>query len=588
MKKCPVCGVMMGDNVARCSMCKYDFQKASLGDAEQAIAEAANNLKAKEAENAARVAEKRTEEEKHLLETKQRIERDIATLSEQYDREKGKLEAEFQEMQKVAISEKERIDKELGEAQNELEETRRYALKAKQDADEEAQTKRASAQKDYDEMIDLAKKEQQRIIAEAQQETENWAVQVEQELAEAMKKRDEMLAEAKDLQDFVDNADQVKADKDKEVNDYLLAKDKEMQDFVSEKDTELNSYLASIEQLKADKQKEIEDADAELIRIQQFYESEKTRLEEEAKKISMEQANEALRLKEEADAERRAINEEKEAIIADIEQRRADAQVELDQLVEQAKNVIAEAEEATKTRDAMNKSIEEAKAIEAKRDEMEKQIAEYEASMEEALSQRDSILKEWDDKIVSVKDDYEKAEKTIAEAKVMEEQAEAIGQEIIFNAEKQAVALKTLALNESEKGQMSKLLEEKEQQIEEMTKERDELLKEIESMKASIEDLKTKVGSGAIGGSAVIQDGPKDYSVEVVSHNESGEVDYEAISVTLAKKSRDGWKLVSVINDEGGKLQSSLGNNEAASLSTGVYSSKEDRVVLIFERARKA
>ena len=29
MKKCPVCGVMMGDNVARCSMCKYDFQKAA-------------------------------------------------------------------------------------------------------------------------------------------------------------------------------------------------------------------------------------------------------------------------------------------------------------------------------------------------------------------------------------------------------------------------------------------------------------------------------------------------------------------------------------------------------------------------------
>ena len=63
MKKCPVCGVMMGDNVARCSMCKYDFQKASLGEADKAMAEAANNLAAKEAENAARVAEKRTAEE---------------------------------------------------------------------------------------------------------------------------------------------------------------------------------------------------------------------------------------------------------------------------------------------------------------------------------------------------------------------------------------------------------------------------------------------------------------------------------------------------------------------------------------------
>ena len=40
MKKCPVCGVMMGDNVARCSMCKYDFQKASGGDTDAALKEA--------------------------------------------------------------------------------------------------------------------------------------------------------------------------------------------------------------------------------------------------------------------------------------------------------------------------------------------------------------------------------------------------------------------------------------------------------------------------------------------------------------------------------------------------------------------
>jgi len=49
--------------------------------------------------------------------------------------------------------------------------------------------------------------------------------------------------------------------------------------------------------------------------------------------------------------------------------------------------------------------------------------------------------------------------------------------------------------------------------------------------------------------------------------------------------SADGWKLSSVINDEGGKLQASLGSNESnGSLSMGAFNSKEDRVILIFER----
>lgn len=47
MKKCPVCGVMMGDNVARCSMCKYDFQKASSGEVDQAVKEAQSTLSKK-------------------------------------------------------------------------------------------------------------------------------------------------------------------------------------------------------------------------------------------------------------------------------------------------------------------------------------------------------------------------------------------------------------------------------------------------------------------------------------------------------------------------------------------------------------
>ena len=48
MKRCPVCGVMMGDNVARCSMCKYDFQKASQGDVNAAAEDAKKVLEQKE------------------------------------------------------------------------------------------------------------------------------------------------------------------------------------------------------------------------------------------------------------------------------------------------------------------------------------------------------------------------------------------------------------------------------------------------------------------------------------------------------------------------------------------------------------
>ena len=44
----------------------------------------------------------------------------------------------------------------------------------------------------------------------------------------------------------------------------------------------------------------------------------------------MEQANEALKLKDAADAERKAIEDEREKIIAEIEQRQAEAQTELD------------------------------------------------------------------------------------------------------------------------------------------------------------------------------------------------------------------------------------------------------------------
>ena len=90
MKRCPVCGVMMGDNVARCSMCKYDFQKASQGNNEEAAAEAKKILVQKEQENIARAEAKRSEEEKRILEA---LEKSVDTIRDEVIEARDKRDA---------------------------------------------------------------------------------------------------------------------------------------------------------------------------------------------------------------------------------------------------------------------------------------------------------------------------------------------------------------------------------------------------------------------------------------------------------------------------------------------------------------
>jgi hypothetical protein len=76
-----------------------------------------------------------------------------------------------------------------------------------------------------------------------------------------------------------------------------------------------------------------------------------------------------------------------------------------------------------------------------------------------------------------------------------------------------------------------------------------------------------------------------EYAVENIQHKLSGEVDVAGIEEALSRRSADGWRLHSVINDEGGKLQASLTGSEKTSLSGGPLI-KEDRVVLIFVRSK--
>ena len=94
-------------------------------------------------------------------------------------------------------------------------------------------------------------------------------------------------------------------------------------------------------------------------------------------------------------------------------------------------------------------------------------------------------------------------------------------------------------------------------------------------------EKKVRAGGGGAGG-------PMEYSVETVEHNKASEVNVEALSKLLKKKSAEGWVLVSTIDDDGGKLLSSMsGSSEASSLSSlaaNPFDSKEDRLVLIFAR----
>ena len=157
----------------------------------------------------------------------------------------------------------------------------------------------------------------------------------------------------------------------------------------------------------------------------------------------------------------------------------------------------------------------------------------------------------------------------------------------MLNAEKQAVFLKEAALSESEKGSMMKQIDEKEEKIKELEKqikekemEKAELEKKLAALDESVAALEKRVREGISGAG----DGPKEYSVEVVGHNRMSEVDVKALNELLKKKSSEGWKLVSAIDDDGGKIISSLGGAETASLSGGSFNTKEDRLVLIFER----
>ena len=262
-----------------------------------------------------------------------------------------------------------------------------------------------------------------------------------------MSKRDELLEQAKEIQDFVNNAEKIKTEKEAEVK---AAEDKL---------AELNKQYAD------DKEK-----------LEKEFEQEKARIEEESRKIGEEQVSEALKQKEQAEKERDAAIAHRDQLIAEAEKRKVAAQAELDELVEQAKGVISEAEEAASKRDGiideLNKAQEEQQKaleqIEADRAAKEEETAALEARKNEAaelINQYETQASELQTQIEAIQGEYEQAQRIIADSKNAEIAAEAAAQEIILNAEKQAVFLKEVALTESDKGAMQKQIEEKDKKI---------------------------------------------------------------------------------------------------------------------------
>ena len=217
MKRCPVCGVMMGDNVARCSMCKYDFQKASQGNNDEAAAEAKKILDQKQAENIARAEAKRSEEEKRILEALDKLKRDYANTQEQFETERAKLDKEFTTFQKKKLAEQEALEKSVDTIRDEVIEARDKRDSLRKEANEMMAEAKKKSQKEHDEMIEAARIEQQKIYEETQKQTEQLAAQVEKEYAAALAQRDEVIAQAKEVQAMMDNADKIKAEKEKEI-----------------------------------------------------------------------------------------------------------------------------------------------------------------------------------------------------------------------------------------------------------------------------------------------------------------------------------------------------------------------------------
>jgi len=620
MKKCPVCGVMMGDNVARCFMCKYDFQKAASEGEEAARKDAKVNVFQVEQEANVRAAEKKAENDKILADVKAKSRLEIEAMERQLEGEKLRLEQEYVEIRKKSFDEKSRLDAELADIRKQIEDEANLYKKARKDREKLIDTAKAAAQG-----------EAEKIINEIHDETAALAIQVQQEYAQAMAEKQKIIDEASRLSEESEETQQkcelVKLEYEQQVRSLEEAKKRAEDE--AEHILELAREAADATKLQSEKEAEGIRKQAEIDAASKLMESEKAckdyisdaerlRLEAENTRAMAEselaayvnEAKTAIAAAEEAQKTREKTEEEIRTIIGQAEVGKVSAEEAKRKAEEEAQTIFLKVEETKRLAMQEEQEIlirsQEAK-LKAQQDEqvytdeLEKTKNQVQQEIDQIMEQRRTAWAEAEQEAAALTKELQEAAEMAKEAQEARDAARVEAEEarlsaaeeaqrIVLDAEKRAIVLKENGISQSEKGRIAREYEEASQTrqkeiaaLQQVLSEREEDLKrseqKVSDMMLEIEKLRENQLRNGFRPVSV----PMDYEVEVIVHMSTGEVNSEAIAEALARRGHAGWKLHSLVNDEGGRLQASMGVAEKYSLASGA-SNKEDRVILIFER----
>ena len=609
MKKCPVCGVMMGDNVARCFMCKYDFQKAAREGEEAARKDATINVINVENEANGRAAEKKAEGEKIIADAKAKSRLEIEAMERQLEGEKLRLEQEYVEIRRKSLEERSKLDAEMTAIREQVEQEAELMKDARQQREKLIEGSKAAAQG-----------EAAKIMDQIHEETNMLAIQVQQELAEAMAEKQRILDEAARLAEEVAQAQKNHAAAQQEYDKHMqsveeikLRAEQEAEEIRKQAAIEAQEIKNRAEADSAARLQEIEQACADAVaqaqNVQQEAENTKKMAGEELAAYVAE-AKAAIAATEEAQNARLKIDDEIQSIMEKAETYKAQAEEAKRKADEEAAAIYSSTEAARNAAQQEEQEIlrraEEAR-LKAKNDEQvyideleatQRQVqAEIERIQEErrvlwatAEQEAAALTKELQEAKEMAQEALEARQAAEDQAKEAQRQAAEDAERIILEAEKRAVVLKELGISESEKGRIAKKYEEDTQarqaEIDALQQTLSERSNKLELSEQKVRDMMEEIDNlreSQLRAGFIPVSVPMEYEVEVIAHNSSSEVNAEALAEALARRGGQGWKLHSLVNDEGGKLQSALGGAEKVSL-TGTTATKQDRVILIFER----
>jgi len=609
MKKCPVCGTMMGDNTARCFNCKYDFQKAAREGEEAARKDATINVINVENEANGRAAEKKAEGEKIIADAKAKSRLEIEAMERQLEGEKLRLEQEYVEIRRKSLEERSKLDAEMTAIREQVEQEAVLMKDARLQREKLIEGSKAAAQG-----------EAAKIIDQIHEETSRLAIQVQQELAEAMAEKQRIYDDAARMAEESAAAQKNYAAAQQEFDKHMQSVDVIKQQAEVEAAEIKRQAAIDAEVIKkqaeadsADRFREIEqscaDAVAQAQNVQQEAENTKRMATEELAGYVAE-AKAAIAAAEEAENARLKIDDEVQAIMEKAGTYKAQAEEAKRKADEEAAAIYSSIEATKKAAQQEEQEIlrraEEAK-LKAKNDEqiyideLESTQSQVQAEIDRIQEERRvlwataeqeaaALTKELQEAKEMAKEALEARQAAEDQAKEAQRQAAEEAERIILEAEKRAVILKEMGISESEKGRISKKYEEVtlagqaeiaalQQALSERSNKLDLSEQKVRDMMEEIDNLRdSQLKAGFIPVSV-----PMEYVVEIIAHNSSSEVNAEALAEALGRRGALGWKLHSLVNDEGGKLQSTLSGAEKVSL-TGTSATKQDRVILIFER----